>query len=280
MLPCRECGRLALGGQGGGQVIASDVQGEAQGMRLAGRLRLGMLPLRILTYPHTHTHTNPTQPNPTRQLLAEIKIHQSLAHKYIVNFHHVFEDDEFVYIIMEVCENRTFVEMLRKRKRFTEPEVAYYMWQLLEAVEYMHKNNIIHRDLKLGNLFLTRDMLLKIGDFGLAANIKNEGERKRTICGTVGATVALRARALVIVLAGWLRPYRMSRHPLEPSPCSPTTLRPRCSLTPKMGTVLRWTSGPSASLCKGRGRIRTRVMWSPRVCLIAHPPSAPPPGTP
>ena len=90
-----------------------------------------------------------------------------------------------MYMILEVCENRTFVEMLRKRKRLTEPEVAYYMWQLLEAVEYMHKNNVIHRDLKLGNLFLTRDMVLKIGDFGLAANIKNEGERKRTICGTV-----------------------------------------------------------------------------------------------
>ncbi len=58
------------------------------------------------------------------------------------------------------------------------------MKQLLEAVAYMHLNKVIHRDLKLGNLFLTKDMNLKIGDFGLAANIKNDGERKRTICGT------------------------------------------------------------------------------------------------
>jgi serine/threonine protein kinase len=58
------------------------------------------------------------------------------------------------------------------------------MWQLLDAVRYMHRRSNIHRDLKLGNLFLTKDMNLKIGDFGLATNLKHDGERKKTICGT------------------------------------------------------------------------------------------------
>jgi len=48
----------------------------------------------------------------------------------------------------------------------------------------MHSNRVIHRDLKLGNLFLTEKMEIKVGDFGLAAKIEFEGERKRTICGT------------------------------------------------------------------------------------------------
>lgn len=74
--------------------------------------------------------------------------------------------------------------MLKKRKRLTEPEVRYFMWQLLDAVRYMHNHRVIHRDLKLGNIFLTGDMRVKIGDFGLAASIKKDGERKRTICGT------------------------------------------------------------------------------------------------
>jgi polo-like kinase 1 len=43
---------------------------------------------------------------------------------------------------------------------------------------------VVHRDLKLGNMFLTNKMQVKIGDFGLAAKLDFEGERKRTVCGT------------------------------------------------------------------------------------------------
>jgi cell cycle serine/threonine-protein kinase CDC5/MSD2 len=71
------------------------------------------------------------------------------------------------------------VDLLRKRRRLTEPEVRFYMWQLLDAMRYMHSQKIIHRDLKLGNIFLDRNMNIKIGDFGLAASIKHDGERKR-----------------------------------------------------------------------------------------------------
>ena len=49
---------------------------------------------------------------------------------------------------------------------------------------YVHSKKVIHRDLKLGNLFLTERMQLKIGDFGLAAQVFYDGERKKTICGT------------------------------------------------------------------------------------------------
>lgn len=48
----------------------------------------------------------------------------------------------------------------------------------------MHTHQVIHRDLKLGNLFLDADMNVKVGDFGLAALIESPGERKKTICGT------------------------------------------------------------------------------------------------
>lgn len=48
----------------------------------------------------------------------------------------------------------------------------------------MKANKVIHRDLKLGNLFLNERMELKVGDFGLAAKIVFDGEKKRTICGT------------------------------------------------------------------------------------------------
>lgn len=54
----------------------------------------------------------------------------------------------------------------------------------MKAVKYLHRHRVIHRDLKLGNLFLSNQMEIKIGDFGLATKLDFEGERKKTICGT------------------------------------------------------------------------------------------------
>ena len=54
----------------------------------------------------------------------------------------------------------------------------------LEGIRYMHSNKVIHRDLKLGNLFLGKGDEVKIGDFGLACKLQFDGERKRTLCGT------------------------------------------------------------------------------------------------
>ncbi|THH04397.1 hypothetical protein EW145_g5554 [Phellinidium pouzarii] len=118
------------------------------------------------------------------KLYAEIKIHRSLQHPNIVRFSECFEDTENVYMTLELCESGSLMDMLRRRRRFTEPESRFFLIQLIGACHYMHRNQVIHRDLKLGNLFLDQDMNVKVGDFGLAALIENPGERKKTICGT------------------------------------------------------------------------------------------------
>ncbi len=56
--------------------------------------------------------------------------------------------------------------------------------QILLGCQYLHENKIIHRDLKLGNIFLNDQMEIKLGDFGLATKVDYDGERKRTLCGT------------------------------------------------------------------------------------------------
>ena len=116
--------------------------------------------------------------------MSEIKIHRSLHHNNIVGFEHFFEDNENVYILLELCSNQTLNELIRRRKRLHELEVQCYVVQIISALKYLHAHRIIHRDLKLGNLFLSGKMELKIGDFGLATKLEFDGERKRTICGT------------------------------------------------------------------------------------------------
>ncbi|KAJ6510017.1 kinase-like domain-containing protein [Mycena vitilis] len=118
------------------------------------------------------------------KLYAEIKIHRSLSHPNIVTFIDCFEGDDNVYMTLELCPSGSLMDLLRRRKRFTEPEARFFMVQLIGACHYMHGQSVIHRDLKLGNLFLDAYMNIKVGDFGLAALIESPGERKKTICGT------------------------------------------------------------------------------------------------
>lgn len=125
-----------------------------------------------------------TKNHAKQKLMTEINIHKSLKNTHVVGFVNHFEDHENVYILLELCENQTLHELIRRRRRLTELETQCYMVQLIEGLNYLHSHRVIHRDLKLGNLFLTEKMELKIADFGLAAKLEFEGERKRTICGT------------------------------------------------------------------------------------------------
>ncbi|KAI8142710.1 kinase-like domain-containing protein [Fennellomyces sp. T-0311] len=119
-----------------------------------------------------------------QKLFAEISIHRSMNHRGIVRFHHCFEDARNVYLILELCENKTLVEMLKSRSRLTEPEVRFFLIQVLDACRYMHDNRVIHRDIKMSNTFLDKNMNVKMGDFGLAALLVGRNDRKKTICGT------------------------------------------------------------------------------------------------
>jgi polo-like kinase 1 len=119
-----------------------------------------------------------------QKLLSEIKIHRSLQHENIVRFGHVFEDGKCVYILMELCTNQTLKELCKRRKRLTQFEARYYIFQLIHALKHLQKKRIIHRDLKLGNLFLSNGLQIKVGDFGLAAQLTSDSQKRRTVCGT------------------------------------------------------------------------------------------------
>ncbi|XP_013788825.2 serine/threonine-protein kinase PLK2-like [Limulus polyphemus] len=127
---------------------------------------------------------NLTKSHQTEKILREVEVHNLLEHKNIVRFYGCFEDEKHIYILLENCPRKSLAHVLKKRKVLTEQEVRYYIHQLVEGVEYIHNCGVIHRDLKLGNLLLSENMEVKIGDFGLASHIVKEGYRKRSVCGT------------------------------------------------------------------------------------------------
>jgi len=125
-----------------------------------------------------------TKSHQKEKMAQEINLHKGFSNTYVVKLFSFFEDSNFVYIILELCRRRSLMELHKRRKAITEPETRYFMYQLLTGVKYLHDNKIIHRDLKLGNVFLNDAMEIKIGDFGLATKVDFDGERKKTLCGT------------------------------------------------------------------------------------------------
>ncbi|OAL73214.1 plk/plk-unclassified protein kinase [Trichophyton violaceum] len=116
----------------------------------------------------------------------ELQIHSKMKHPNIVTFHRAFSFRKNIYVVLELCPNGSVMDMVKKRKFLSLPEVRRFMVQLCGAVKYLHKRHVAHRDLKMGNLFLDQCMNIKVGDFGLAALMLSEKDEKRrkTLCGT------------------------------------------------------------------------------------------------
>ncbi|XP_072565341.1 serine/threonine-protein kinase PLK3-like [Paramormyrops kingsleyae] len=111
----------------------------------------------------------------------EIQILKKLQHKHVVSFSHSFECQDYIYILMELCSRKTLVNIIEARGTLTNPEVRYYMHQLISGLKYIHEKGYIHRDIKLDNLLINDNMELKIGDFGSATELK---PGIRDLCGT------------------------------------------------------------------------------------------------
>ena len=88
------------------------------------------------------------------KLEREVKIMKNLKHEHLVRLNHFFEDRENIYLLMDLCSHQSLHDLVQRRGCLTEVEVRYFMKQFVEGVGCMQKNNVMHRDLKIGNTFI------------------------------------------------------------------------------------------------------------------------------
>lgn len=89
----------------------------------------------------------------------EVAIHSRLKHPSILELYIFFEDANYVYLVLELCHNGELQQYLKKNQEIlSEIEASSIMKQVVEGVRYLHSHNILHRDMSLSNLLITRDM--------------------------------------------------------------------------------------------------------------------------
>jgi len=103
--------------------------------------------------------------------------------EYIDDFIHIdyftgkIQPNYYVLIIMEYCPGGDLKDQIDKyfykSANFSKIQIIDYLLQICEGISFIHNKNIIHRDIKSQNIFLTAENEVRIGDFGLAKNIKN-----------------------------------------------------------------------------------------------------------
>jgi len=113
----------------------------------------------------------------------EKKILQSLDHPFLVGMIFCFQTEERIYFVMPFIRGGELFQHLRTEKFFKEDKVRFYAASIGLALDYLHNNGIIYRDIKPENILIGEDGYLKLIDFGMAKIIEN-GEKATSFCGT------------------------------------------------------------------------------------------------
>ncbi|CAK9819361.1 Serine/threonine-protein kinase PLK4 [Anthophora plagiata] len=116
----------------------------------------------------------------------EVAIHSRLKHPAVLELYTFFEDANYVYLVLELCHNGELQRFLKLQgsRALPEEQAGRVIRQVVQGLLYLHSHQILHRDMSLSNLLLSRDMQVKIADFGLATQLTRPDEKHLTMCGT------------------------------------------------------------------------------------------------
>uniref|UniRef100_A0A0K0G283 Serine/threonine-protein kinase PLK n=1 Tax=Strongyloides venezuelensis TaxID=75913 RepID=A0A0K0G283_STRVS len=113
----------------------------------------------------------------------ERDIHMELRNPNILRIESCFSNSTYSCMILELC-NDSLSSVLKKLKVLDEPSCRFVVREVTRGISYLHEKKIIHRDIKPANIFLTKDMDVKIGDFGVSTYHRDPRKKIKKRCGT------------------------------------------------------------------------------------------------
>ncbi|VDP28953.1 unnamed protein product [Schistosoma margrebowiei] len=106
--------------------------------------------------------------------LREVKSLSKLSHPNIVKLREIVRENNHLYLIFEALENNLYELIKTRTKLFQEETIRNIIWQVLDGLNFMHKQGFFHRDMKPENLLCNGPETVKLADFGLAREIRSQ----------------------------------------------------------------------------------------------------------
>ncbi|OQR70915.1 hypothetical protein BIW11_04071 [Tropilaelaps mercedesae] len=119
-----------------------------------------------------------------RMLNREIATIEALHHPHAIRLYEVLETLSKVYLVMEFAAGGELYRRIFSKGAFPESDAKVIFTQVCSAIDHMHKQNIVHRDLKAENVFIAGNLYVKVGDYGFSTRINFRDEKLTTFCGS------------------------------------------------------------------------------------------------
>lgn len=122
------------------------------------------------------------------RFIREARMAQKLEHPNLIRAYDCGVAERVLFFLMEFVDGETVEELLARKGHLSETRALSYVWQTAEGLDYAWKNRIIHRDIKPGNLMVTKQGVIKICDLGLSKSM--ESDHTLTLTGQINCTPA------------------------------------------------------------------------------------------
>ncbi|CAI5518220.1 unnamed protein product [Closterium sp. Naga37s-1] len=119
------------------------------------------------------------------EIRGEIEMLQQCNHPNVVRYHGSYQGDDFLWIVMEYCGGGSVADLMNNTDSpLEEGMIAYVCRESIKGLAYLHEIGKVHRDIKGGNILLSDSGEIKLGDFGVAAQLTRTMSKRNTFIGT------------------------------------------------------------------------------------------------
>jgi len=118
------------------------------------------------------------------KVVQEVTLLKGMSHKNIIKILEVFENKKYVFIVTDFAEKGDLLQYMKEHGVFREQKAKPIIAQVLNGLDFCHSRGIMHRDVKLDNILLDRDLKVKICDFGVSRVMPKNGQPIKERCGT------------------------------------------------------------------------------------------------